>query len=111
MSSIGSAAAIGLEQQSKQAASDVVSRHRFDRYHANRVVASLDRFLPADLWAACEGELSDWTEADAIGAGVDLGGQDDLAAFARQKPTRDLTELECETYFASDCAAFAGRLA
>src|SRR5690606_6017418 len=33
-------------------------------------------------WDACGGELSDWSEADAIGAGIDLGGRDDFAAYA-----------------------------
>ena len=35
-----------------------------------------------DQWDKCQGEYSDWSQADSIGGAVDLGGRDDLAAFA-----------------------------
>ncbi len=38
--------------------------------------------INAELWDSISGELSDWSQADAIAAGVDLGGKDDLAAYA-----------------------------
>ena len=42
-----------------------------------------------------------------IGIPID---RSEFAAFARQKPTRNLTELECQAYFASSCGEFEARL-
>lgn len=67
-----------LREQPKVAAIDL---NRFVRYHCNRKVSSIEKAFDLEQWDACKGELSDWTEADAIGAGVDLGGRDDLAAW------------------------------
>ena len=33
-------------------------------------------------WNAAEGDLSDWSQADAVGAGLDLGGRDDFASLS-----------------------------
>ena len=38
--------------------------------------------MSAEIWDACSGPLSDWLLSDGIGAGVDIGGRDDLAAYA-----------------------------
>ena len=46
------------------------------------MVSSTERAIPTELWQANEAELSDWREADAIAAGFDLGGRDDLASYA-----------------------------
>ena len=54
----------------------------FTRYHGNRLVSSTEKAFDLEKWDACEGQLSDWSTADAVGAGVDLGGRDDLAALA-----------------------------
>ena len=54
----------------------------FVRYHANRSVSSTEGGLNAALYDSLRGTLSDWKDADAIGAGVDLGGRDDLASIA-----------------------------
>jgi phage terminase large subunit-like protein len=35
-----------------------------------------------DLWHESRGDLSDWAYADAIAAGFDLGGRDDLCSYA-----------------------------
>lgn len=56
--------------------------NRFTRYHGNRLVTSTTRAFDLGLWDKCERPLSDWTKADAVGAGIDLGSRDDLAAFA-----------------------------
>lgn len=71
-----------LRDQATQAATSAVALNRFTRYHGNRRVSSLEQAFDLEQWDKCAGELSDWSTADAIGAGVDLGGRDDLAAFA-----------------------------
>lgn len=71
-----------LRDAAKRAASSAVDLNRFTRYHGNRLVTSLEKAFDLKQWDACEGELSDWHNADALGGGVDLGGRDDLAAFA-----------------------------
>lgn len=71
-----------LRQQAREAAQKRIALNRFTRYHGNRVVSSNEKAFDMAAWDACGGELSDWSEADAIGAGVDLGSRDDLAAYA-----------------------------
>lgn len=85
-----------LEDQAKPARVDSVALNRFTRYHGNRLVSNLDSAFNIDQWDKSEGELSDWNEADAIGAGCDLGGRDDLAAWAQVSrfETDDFTEDE-----------------
>ena len=63
-------------------ATSKIGRNRFSRYHGNRLVSSTESAFDLDKWDACADDLSDWTEADAIGVGVDLGGRDDFAAWA-----------------------------
>ncbi len=70
-----------LRDQAKQAAASKLALNRFTRYHCNRLVTSTEKAFDLEQWDACEGELSDWHEADALGGGVDLGGRDDLAAW------------------------------
>jgi len=70
-----------LRDQARQAATDYVALNRFTRYHGNRLVSSLEGAFSITQWGESSGELSDWREADCIGAGVDLGGRNDLAAF------------------------------
>lgn len=53
------------------------ARAELMRYHANRSVSSVE-----ESQRPKSGRLSDWNEADCIQAGVDLGGRDDLAAYA-----------------------------
>ena len=70
-----------LETQAKYARESALALNRFDRYHSNRLVGSTERAFSIEDWDKCKGEMSDWSTADSIGAGVDLGGRDDLAAF------------------------------
>ena len=83
-----------LEDQAKPAAADNVSLNRFTRYHGNRLVSNLDTAFNLDQWDACQGELSDWYEAEAVGCGIDLGARDDLASlcFCARFPTEDFVE-------------------
>lgn len=71
-----------LREQAKKAATSKVALNRFVRYHGNRQVSAIESAFDLEEWDACRGELSDWRDADAIGGGVDLGGRDDLAAYA-----------------------------
>ncbi len=71
-----------LEDQAKPARVDSVALNRFTRYHGNRLVSNLDSAFNIDLWDKSSGELSDFGAADSVGAGCDLGGRDDLAAWA-----------------------------
>ena len=72
-----------LREMVKEAAGgDAVALNRFKRYHCNIMVSSTERAIPTELWQANEAELSDWREADAIAAGFDLGGRNDLASYA-----------------------------
>ena len=83
-----------LEDQAKPAVADNVSLNRFTRYHGNRLVSNLDTAFNLDQWDACQGELSDWYEAEAVGCGIDLGARDDLASlcFCARFPTEDFVE-------------------
>jgi phage terminase large subunit-like protein len=70
-----------LREQAAKASTSAVDLNRFTRYHGNRKVSSFSRFiLPAD-WDELASDLSTWRDADAITAGIDLGGRDDLASF------------------------------
>lgn len=71
-----------LRDQAKPAMHDNTALNRFTRYHANRVVSNLDAAFNLEHWDECEGELSDWSEAVAVGGGIDIGGRDDLCSFS-----------------------------
>jgi phage terminase large subunit-like protein len=84
-----------VQQQLTEAINKPQSRNRFLRYHGNRCISSVEDAISSELWDACCGELSDWSKADAIGAGIDVGGWDDLAAIAyvARFPVQDDDEL------------------
>jgi len=72
-----------LRQQIKPAMTSPQALNRFKRYHANVLVSSTERIFNLEDFDNCKGELSDWSrDADCVGAGIDLGGRDDLAASA-----------------------------
>lgn len=71
-----------LAQRWKEDSATSVGRNRFMRYHGNRIVSSSEQAFDQNHFQKCVGELSDWTKADAYGAGLDLGSRDDLAAYA-----------------------------
>jgi phage terminase large subunit-like protein len=100
-----------LQQQWNECQHTAIKRNRFVRYHGNRVVTSTEKAFDLVAWDACAGELSDWTEADAIGAGADLGARDDLAGLgycARFRIDSDSEkpqyryEIKCKAFIASD---------
>ena len=72
-----------LRGQIKPAMTSPQALNRFKRYHANVLVSSTERIFNIEDFDKCKGELCDWArEADCVGAGIDLGGRDDLAAYA-----------------------------
>src|SRR6056297_636815 len=56
--------------------------NQFLRYHCNKLVTSTERPIDPKVWARAKSVLSNWKQADAVTAGVDLGSRDDLAAYA-----------------------------
>ena len=71
-----------LRSQIKPAKTSPQALNRFKRYHANVLVSSTERIFSLEDYKACKADLSDWRDADATCAGIDLGGRDDLAAYA-----------------------------
>ena len=71
-----------LREQALPASRDSVALRRFQRYHANYLVSSTNSAFDMDAWDECAGELSDWSKADVICMGADMGGRDDLSAYA-----------------------------
>ncbi len=71
-----------LRDQARDSQATPTRRNAFIRYHCNREVSSVEDAITAEVWDASEGELSNWADATYIGGGIDLGGRDDLAAFA-----------------------------
>lgn len=70
-----------LEGQANEAKHKPTALKRFERYHGNRTVTSVDSPINIELWDSLAGPISDPRDADRIGMGVDLGGRDDLAAY------------------------------
>jgi len=66
-------------EQSKQSLTELGN---FKMYRLNIWQYSSSPWIRMENWDNCKGELSDWSKADAIGAGADLGGRDDLASWA-----------------------------
>lgn len=71
-----------LEQLAIEASHDELALNRFKRYHANQLVSSTSRAFNLDQWDQGEGTLSDWSQAEAIGCGIDLGGRDDFCSYS-----------------------------
>lgn len=70
-----------LRLQATEGKSSKAGESRLVQYHCNRIVSSTNQAFDMNQWDACEGVLSDWSEADSVCAGVDLGGRNDLAAY------------------------------
>jgi len=71
-----------LREQAAQAKAKKTARNRFIRYHCNREVSSISSVIDRDKWDACSGQLSDWSTADIVAGGIDIGGGFDLGASA-----------------------------
>lgn len=71
-----------VQSQADEAQVSPMAKNRFIRYFANAEVSASEQAIDIDVWDSCQGELSDWKTADAICAGVDAGGQNDLGSWA-----------------------------
>lgn len=87
-----------MRLEARQAKTTAIALNRFTRYHGNRLVSSTEKAFDVDAWDKCAGTLSDWNEADAIGAGIDLGGRDDLCGkgLVARFPTGDVETVDGE---------------
>ena len=74
-----------LIEQAAPAKKTLRALNRFKRYHCNQLVSALEGAFDMDEWKAAKAKLTpDWRKkADCIGTGVDLGGRNDMAAFAQ----------------------------
>jgi phage terminase large subunit-like protein len=101
-----------LRQRWNEDKNTALGRNRFLRYHGNRIVTSTEKAFRLDAFDKCVGDFADWKQADAIGAGVDLGSRDDLAAYAlcARFPIGSSSdgkaiyryEIQCKTFIADD---------
>jgi len=66
-------------EQSKQSLTELAN---FKMYRLNIWQHSSSPWVKMEHWDRCLGELSEWSQADAIGGGIDLGGRDDFACWA-----------------------------
>lgn len=71
-----------LRQRWNEDKHHAIGRNRFLRYHGNRVVSSTEKAFDLAAFDRCVGVHADWSQADGLGAGVDLGARDDLASYA-----------------------------
>lgn len=71
-----------LRQRWNEDKSTSIGQNRFLRYHGNRVVSSTEKAFDLTAFDRCVGTHGNWAESDGLGAGVDLGSRDDLAAYA-----------------------------
>jgi phage terminase large subunit-like protein len=86
---------IGLEslrEAATKAKTSPVELNRFTRYHCNRKVSAYERFILPAEWDDMAETLASWRHADAITAGIDLGGRDDAftRSFIVDETKRDL---------------------
>lgn len=85
-----------LRDQASDAKHKATARNTWLRYHCNREVTSVEDAVTKEQWDAAAGELSDWSKADCLGSGFDIGGRDDLAASAMCARFRVETEDDKE---------------
>ncbi len=71
-----------IREAAAEAKASKVAENRFRRYYANIQVSPLEAAIDMDKWRCCDGELSDWSKADCVTAGVDIGGVNDMCAVA-----------------------------
>jgi phage terminase large subunit-like protein len=71
-----------IREQVKEAKVSKVAENRFRRYFANIQVSPNEAAVDLAKWDSCQGGLSDWSSADVVTCGIDMGGRNDLAAVA-----------------------------
>lgn len=70
-----------LQQQANECQNKPSGKAKFERYHANRTVSSVESPITSEIWDSLSRTV-DIKSADKVGCGVDLGGRDDLASCA-----------------------------
>lgn len=78
----------GIAELAEKAKHDPVAHHQLLRYHCNRIVESINTFIPLRVWDKGKRPL-DTLSGRVCHGGVDLGWRDDLAAFALVFPPLD----------------------
>jgi len=71
-----------IREAAAEAAASKVAENRFRRYYANIQVSPLEAAIDMQKWMVCDEPLSDWSKADCVTAGVDIGGVNDMCAVA-----------------------------
>lgn len=69
-----------LREQAEECKPNPVERNKFVRFHCNRQVSASERAIDDEQWKAAAGDLSDWSTAEVVTWGGDMGGIEDLAA-------------------------------
>ncbi len=77
-----------LPKQANEAQQKPTARNSFLRYHCNIRVASTEKAVMPEVWAACEGELNNMETLTTYGA-FDIGRSDDFAAVGLVTPFTD----------------------
>jgi phage terminase large subunit-like protein len=72
-----------MRQQARDAVNKPTFYSVFVSKHCNKITSSNEKAFDMDAWDKCAGTLSNWDDCDAVGAGVDLGGRDDLASYGQ----------------------------
>ena len=70
-----------MRQQARDAVNKPTFYSVFVSKHCNKITSSNEKAFVMEDWDKCLGAYADWSQAETIGAGVDLGGRDDLASF------------------------------
>ncbi len=78
----------GISELAEKARHDTLAHHQLLRYHCNRIVESLNQFMPLRIWDKGNKPLPPLSGRLCYG-GADLGWRDDLAAFALVFPPYD----------------------
>jgi len=78
-----------LRAQANKAKQKPTALNEFLRYHCNVRVAATERAISQETWSACAGELSDWSSAERIHGGIDLGRSYDFTAVGECAEFRD----------------------
>lgn len=71
-----------LREAANEARHKPTALNQFLRYHCNVQVSSSERLVSPEAWAACRCKLSDWSQADRVHGGGDLGRSNDMAGAA-----------------------------
>ncbi len=74
---------LGRMRESATAASQRPDKvQEFFQKNLNIIVCSREKAVSPEAWGACRGKLSDWSKADRIHGGADLGRTNDFAGAA-----------------------------